>query len=203
MRRALRLLLMLGTLLYLVSRSLAGSPDPFEVFGLVRFDSGIRAPGFTLPDLNGNQVSVASPAGSAAIVVFWTTWCPHCRREFPSLETLWKAKRDQGFRVIGVNLSEPEDRVAAYVADMKITFPIVIDTSGEVARTYGVHFTPTHFLVERSGRVRAGGLGRKDWSSPQAHALVQVLLDASAPNTSKPARPDRADFPPTRRMERR
>jgi len=86
---------------------------------------------------------------------------------------------------------------------MKLTFPMAIDVSGEVARAYGVRFTPTHFLIDRSGRVRAGGSGRKDWSSPQAHALVEVLLEASAAKTSQPARPDRADSPPTRRMERR
>lgn len=90
-----------------------------------------------------------------------------------------------------------------YVADMKLTFPIVIDTSGEIARAYGVRFTPTHFLIDRSGRVRAGGPGRKDWSGPQARALVQVLLDASAPNTASPIRPGRADAPQTPKMERR
>ncbi len=100
-------------------------------------------------------------------------------------------------------MSEPEERVKAYVADMKLTFPIAIDARGEVARTYGVRFTPTHFLIDRSARVRAGGSGRKDWSGPPAQALVQVLLDAPAPNTSNLARPDRADSPPTRRMERR
>ncbi len=74
MRRAYRLLLTLGTLLYLADGSLAGPSDPFEAFGLVRFESGIRAPDFTLPDLNGKPVSVSSPAGSAAIVIFWATW---------------------------------------------------------------------------------------------------------------------------------
>lgn len=74
MRRAYRLLLTLGALLCLAGRGLASPPDPFEAFGLVRFDSGIGAPDFTLPDLNGKPISVSSPTGSAAIVVFWATW---------------------------------------------------------------------------------------------------------------------------------
>jgi hypothetical protein len=48
--------------------------DPFEVFGLVGFDSGIRAPEFTLRDLEGNPVSVSTRGGSADVLVFWTTW---------------------------------------------------------------------------------------------------------------------------------
>lgn len=74
MRRLPLLLLTFGTLLGPAGGGLAGSSDPFEAFGLVRFDSGIRAPEFMLPDLEGNSVSIPTPAGSAAILVFWATW---------------------------------------------------------------------------------------------------------------------------------
>lgn len=75
MRRHLRLgLLVLGGLLGLAISGVGGSPDPFETLGLVRFDSGIRAPDFTLPDTSGAPVRLSSPAGSAAVVVFWGTW---------------------------------------------------------------------------------------------------------------------------------
>lgn len=74
MRRMQLPFLMLIALLSLVRPGAAGSPDPFETLGLVRFDSGIRAPDFTLPDLEGNPVSVSSPTGSTSLVVFWATW---------------------------------------------------------------------------------------------------------------------------------
>ncbi len=102
-----------------------------------------------------------------------------------------------------MNLSEPPERVKAYVAKMKLTFPIVIDGSGEVARTYQVQFTPTHFLIDRSGAVRAGGSGSKDWNSHEARTAVQVLLEAPVRKTSEPARQHRAESPPTGRTERR
>jgi hypothetical protein len=74
MRRVPHALLALTALLSCAGSGLAAPPDPFAAFGLVRFDSGIRAPEFTLPDLKGNPVSISSPAGSAAILVFWATW---------------------------------------------------------------------------------------------------------------------------------
>ncbi|MGH7391770.1 MAG: hypothetical protein ACREM3_20290 [Candidatus Rokuibacteriota bacterium] len=49
-------------------------PDPFEAFGLVRFDSAIRAPEFALRDVSGNLVSVSPRSGSADVLVFWATW---------------------------------------------------------------------------------------------------------------------------------
>lgn len=74
MRRTQLLFLTLIAMQSLVNPGTAGPSDPFETLGLVRFDSGIRAPDFTLPDLNGDPVSISSPAGSASLVVFWATW---------------------------------------------------------------------------------------------------------------------------------
>lgn len=52
----------------------AASPDPLEALGLILFESGIKAPDFTLPDLNGNSVSLLSEARSATLLVFWSSW---------------------------------------------------------------------------------------------------------------------------------
>jgi hypothetical protein len=86
---------------------------------------------------------------------------------------------------------------------MKLTFPIVIDSTGEVARDYGVRFTPTHFLIDHAGVVRAGGSGSKDWNSPAAHAVVRVLLDPKPANGSSPVRNHWADSPRSTGAERR
>jgi hypothetical protein len=98
--------------------------------------------------------------------------------------------------VIAINLSEPPERVRAYVAELRLTLPVAVDTTGEVARAYAVQFTPTHFLIDRAGIVRAGGAGAREWTGPAAHAAVQLLL-------ASPARPGRATPPPPRRTERR
>jgi len=107
--------------------------------------------------------------------------------------------------VIGVNLSEPPERVKAYAAEMGLTFPIVIDTSGEVARAWGVRFTPTHFLIDRWGVVRAGGSGSRDWNGAAAHAAVRLLMEwVAVEQSSVPARQDAGRMPSqTGRNERR
>ncbi|MBI3634695.1 MAG: TlpA family protein disulfide reductase [Candidatus Rokubacteria bacterium] len=108
------------------------------------------------------------------------------------MEALGKSRGD--IRIIGVNLGEAADAVKAYVSEMKLTFPVVIDTRGEVSRDYAVRFTPTHFLIDRLGTVRAGGSGGRDWNGPAAHAAVTALLEP-APSAPSPARRDRAGAP--------
>ena len=74
MTRARLLLLAVIALLGLAAPGTAGSLDSFESLGLVRFESDIKAPDFTLPGLTGDPVSLSSRAGSATLLVFWSTW---------------------------------------------------------------------------------------------------------------------------------
>lgn len=72
MTRAVALLGLM--LLTLAAPGVAGEPDPFESLGLVRFESGIKAPEFTLPGLDGHSVGVPARSGPATVLMFWTTW---------------------------------------------------------------------------------------------------------------------------------
>lgn len=74
MMRARPLLLAVIGLVALAIPGAAGLPDPFEAAGLVSFVSGIKAPDFVLPDLNGDPVRLSSHAGSPTLLVFWATW---------------------------------------------------------------------------------------------------------------------------------
>jgi len=105
---------------------------------------------------------------------------------------------------VGINLGEPQDRVARYAAEMGLSFPIVIDAGGAVSREYGVHFTPTHVLIDRTGVVRAAGAGAQDWTGVAARAAIDALMLAPSPRAAGAgARGDRAISPPIRRPEGR
>ena len=126
---------------------------------------GDPAPPFGLPDLEGRQVSPASFRGRLVILHFWATWCPVCRDEMPVLEEAARG-RAADLVVLGVNLGEKRVKVAAYVRDAAITFPILLDARGRVASAYGVVALPITIIVDRDGRiadtVRMGSLSRGD-----------------------------------------
>jgi hypothetical protein len=61
------------TVTTLVTGAAAGSPEPFTALGLVRLDGAIRAPEFTLADLDGRPVGIAATP-AATVLMFWSTW---------------------------------------------------------------------------------------------------------------------------------
>lgn len=73
-------------------------------------------------------------------------------------------------------MQEGADAVKAYQREMGLSMPILLDTTGAVSPLYGVRATPTHFLINAEGKVVAGNVGAKDWTSEEVRQLVEGLL---------------------------
>ena len=70
--------------------------------------SAETAPGFTLSDADGKQVSLADYKGRPLILHFWATWCPYCKKLQPGLQRLSDEFEDQGLALLGVSFREDE-----------------------------------------------------------------------------------------------
>ncbi|MFN8470790.1 MAG: TlpA disulfide reductase family protein [Anaerolineae bacterium] len=111
------------------------------------------APLFDLPTTTGQHMALADTAGDVVLVNFWATWCAPCREEMPVIEAAQQKYGPKGFKVISVNVQEAADPVAAYIQEVGVTFPILLDREGSVARTYRVQTLPRNFFLARDGRV--------------------------------------------------
>ena len=114
---------------------------------------GTEAPDFTLPTLDGEMVSLASYRGQPVLLNFWATWCPPCRAEMPAMQRVYETYRDDGFVVLAVNVRESEEPVRAFIEELGLTFPILMDEKGDVTNTYRVYGLPTTYFLDREGRV--------------------------------------------------
>lgn len=96
---------------------------------------------------------------------FWATWCPPCQNEMPDIQQLYEdyGLNQEDLVVLGVanprseenpyNQDVSEEEVEAFLTERGYTYPVVMDTTGEVFQGYGVTSFPTTFMIDRDGNV--------------------------------------------------
>lgn len=120
---------------------------------------GRLAPDFTLTDLKGNSVTLSDFQGKVVFINFWASWCVPCRVEMPEIEAVYQEYKSQGVVVIGIDLFEDENVVREFVQQGDYSWTFVIDTTGEVTKSYGVTLIPTSFFVDKEGIIRTVSIG--------------------------------------------
>lgn len=150
--------------------------DPMQALGLQAPHETVGAPVFSLPDLAGNKVQLRTFKGKLALLNFFATWCGPCREEMPGMERLFRAHRHHGFVVVAINLQESAKAVRPFVQELKLSFPIVLDSEGTVSREYGVRALPVTFLIGRDGNIVWRAIGGRDWESSQAREYFARLV---------------------------
>ncbi len=150
---------------------------------------GSKAPGFRLPDTEGNQVDLKDFAGSPALLVaFICNHCPyvkHVREELAKLAREYQAK---GVAVVGISandvISHPDDcpdRMAQEKVDAGYVFPYLYDESQEVAKAYQAACTPDFYVFDRDqALVYRGQLddSRPGNGTPVTGRDLRAALDA-------------------------
>jgi peroxiredoxin len=112
--------------------------------------------------------------GRVLLIHFWADWCALCREELRESEPLYRRYRDRGLEVLAINLQQPRETVRAYLAGLDISYPVLLDSDGEMSRGYGVSALPVIYLLDRRGRLHARMLGGA--SPDQLDRLIRSLL---------------------------
>jgi len=133
--------------------------DPTPTLPPISPQEGFTAPDFSLPDLQGNVITLSQFRGRPVLVNFWTTWCPYCVEEMNALEKTYRRYVDQGLVILAVNVQEKAETVAPFAHDQDLTFPILLDSDASTARTYFTIAIPTSFFIDWRGVVRVIHLG--------------------------------------------
>lgn len=148
---------------------------------------GVRAPGFTLPDLDGGQQTFESLSGHSTLLVFVQSGCGPCHAIVPELNRLQRRRRD--LRVLAVLHAEP-DEAPGWAAETGPEFPVALQADWSVSKRYEVFATPFAFLIDERGLVVSKGI-------LMSRQHVGLLLSTAARPTSRHARAVRDPIPAT------
>jgi len=138
---------------------------------------------FSLMDINGQQFTLSQFKGKIVFLNFWTTWCPECRNEMPSMEKLQRKLKGQNFAMIAVNLQEPTLRVKDFLKQYQLTFSILLDTKGKIAQQFGIRAIPTTYILDKDGGIIGKAFGSRHWDSKESIALFENLMNEVVQNT--------------------
>ncbi|MBD3347776.1 MAG: redoxin domain-containing protein [Candidatus Eisenbacteria bacterium] len=141
-------------------------------------EEGMLPPGFTLSDLDGEEVSLSDFEGKVVVLDLWATWCPPCRKEIPFLVELYDDLENEGLVVLGVGLDQGGRGVLApFAEEYGITYPVLVGDRA-VQAAYRVTSIPTTFLIGRDGRIAVKHVGFSPSMEQQMRDEVMALLTA-------------------------
>ena len=120
---------------------------------------------FTLKDMNGVDVKLASFKGKVILFNFWATWCGPCRVEIPYLIELQRQYADD-LVVLGVSIDDTAEKLTPYAKEMKVNYPLLVGNGRQDFQdAYGPFWgIPVTVFVARDGRIhkKHSGIASKE-----------------------------------------
>jgi len=132
------------------------------------------APDFELKTPKGETIKLSDLRGQAVLVNLWATWCPPCRAEMETIEKIFQEYQDQGFTVLAVNMTYQDEplEVMPFVSEHGLTFPILLDETGEMANAYQLKSLPSSYFINREGIITEVVIG-----GPMSEALLRTRVE--------------------------
>jgi thiol-disulfide isomerase/thioredoxin len=92
-----------------------------------RAADAVKAPmDFTLKDMDGRDVSLASFKGRPVLINFWATWCGPCKEEIPALVQLADKYKSQHLAILGISTDDRADELKKFAAEYKMNYPVLV-----------------------------------------------------------------------------
>lgn len=130
----------------------------------------VPAPDFTVYDEAGNEVRLSDYLGKPVVVNFWASWCGPCRMEMPEFQEK-HLELDGEVQFLMINMTGGRETVETardFIAGQGYTFPVLYDTEGDAAVTYGAYALPTTYFIDAEGYAIAQARGAINSETLQA-----------------------------------
>jgi thiol-disulfide isomerase/thioredoxin len=129
--------------------------------------------------LNSQPLTPEGLRGKVVLVEFWTYTCINWLRTLPYVRAWSEKYQDQGLVVIGAHTPEfpfekDLENVRRAVNDMRIGYPVAIDSDYAVWRAFENNYWPALYFADATGRIRHHRFGEDDYE--RSEMVIQQLL---------------------------
>lgn len=145
------------------------APNTVEINGNSKLEVGVEegniALDFELQTLDGKTMKLSDMVGKKVILNFWATWCPPCKAEMPHMQEFYEDQKGNGVEILAVNLTTAErnkDNIGPFIKEYGLTFPVLLDSQGEIGQTYQSFSIPTSYIIDSSGVIQKKIVGPMD-----------------------------------------
>ena len=116
---------------------------------------------FTLADMNGDEVDLASLKGKVILLNFWATWCGPCKLEIPGFIELQDEYGQQGFQVLGLSVDDTPEQIRPFAEEFAVNYPMLVGLGrDDFQEAYGpIWGLPVSFWIDRDGTLCKTHLG--------------------------------------------
>jgi len=131
---------------------------------------------FTLKDIDGKDVKLASLKGKVVLLDFWATWCEPCKMEIPWFAEFQTKYGARGFQAIGVSVDDTVEKLKPYVAKYKMNYPVLVGLNhDDIQNAYGPLWgIPVTAVISRDGKICAkhSGISSKQNFQKEIESLL-------------------------------
>jgi cytochrome c biogenesis protein CcmG, thiol:disulfide interchange protein DsbE len=124
---------------------------------------------------DGKPLKLADLKGKVVVLDFWGVWCGPCRAAMPHLKELYAQHKDEGLVVIGVHTTNQGEKMAQYVEDEALPWPVAVDIEKKTVTAFRVDSYPDYYVIDRRGALRVA-----DLANSELDRVVAALLKESA-----------------------
>jgi tetratricopeptide (TPR) repeat protein len=143
------------------------------------------APPISGTSLNGERVSIEDLRIKVVVLDFWATWCGPCTEALPGLKRLVKFMTGGDVVIVSISGDKDVQKWRAAVAKDEMTWPQLLDASGQVQRAYGVYGIPTYIVVDHEGIIRERLVGYGPGTDSILYGAVSKWLKAARAAATK------------------
>jgi peroxiredoxin len=141
----------------------------------INLSVGKKAPDFTAKTITGQEIILSEIKNDNILLIFWASWCEHCKQLIPKLLTAENLFNQADVYVITVSLDSDRESLNHYISQSGMNWPVICDYKSwdnEIVKQYSIYATPMMFVIDKDLTIKS-----KPYNEDALFSYIGTLLN--------------------------